>query len=257
MRRRIRVFREIVITLVLGLILVSSPSIKTVNAQAGQVTLKPTDDNYVDSTNPNSNYGGKIDLDIENSVTGTPPYQLTYLDLVWLKFDLSTVPHGAIIDEATLQLHTSYVGETYNVNAYSCSDNSWKELTLTYSNMPSYSTISMDSLLVATSNQWYNWSTVDAVRNAMLGNPGTVTIVLQEPSAHSSATFVSFESKEAPVYFTDYSPKLTVHWSGVVPEFPTFLILPSFMITALLVVIFYKKRLLANLHNNRQTTGLK
>jgi hypothetical protein len=249
MRNRIRVFREIFIILVLGLVLVSSPSIKTVNAQAGQVTLKPTDDTYVDSYNPNSNYGGRIDLDVENSVTGgTPPYQVTYLDLVWLKFDLSTVPNGAVIDGATLQLHTSYVGETYSVHAYSCPNNSWTELTLKYSNMPSYNTTSMDSLLVATSNQWYNWSTVDAVRNSMMSNPETVTIVLQEPSAHSSVTFVSFESKEAPVYFTDYSPKLTVHWSGVVPEFPTFLVPASLMITALLAVVFYKRRLLAKLH---------
>jgi hypothetical protein len=63
--KRIYIFGEIVIVLVLGLLLVSSLSIKTVNAQAGQVTLKPTDDTYVESNNPNSNYGGQNYLSIE------------------------------------------------------------------------------------------------------------------------------------------------------------------------------------------------
>jgi hypothetical protein len=60
------IFREIVIVLVLGLVLVSSLSIKTVNAQAGQVALLPTDDTYVDSSNPNVNYGSLNSLQIED-----------------------------------------------------------------------------------------------------------------------------------------------------------------------------------------------
>lgn len=64
--KRIHVFREIVIVLVLSLFLVSSLSIKTVNAQAGQVILQPSDDTYVDSSNSNANYGGQNILRIQN-----------------------------------------------------------------------------------------------------------------------------------------------------------------------------------------------
>jgi hypothetical protein len=231
--KRIHAFRKIVIVLVLSLVLVSILSIKAVNAQAGQVPLKPTDDTYVDEFKPDSNYGGKSYLIIQ---------EWAYESIVWLKFSLSSVPYGAVVDVATLQLYTSLVGETFNVDAYSCSDNSWKELSLTYDNMPTYNTTSMDSVLVATTYQWYNWSVVDAVRNALNGNSKSVTIVMQEPNPHSSAASVWFASKENPVYFTDYSPILTIHWSSVVPEFPTFLILPFSMIATLLTVAFYKKK---------------
>jgi hypothetical protein len=242
-QKKLDIFREIAIVLVLSLILVSLLTIKVVNAQAGQVTLKPTDDTYVEYSNQNSNYGGQTHLDIEYFIIGTPPYQLTYIDIVWLKFNLSSVPDGAVVDVATLQLYTLTTGETFDVHTYSCSDNSWTELTLTYSNMPSYNTTSMDSALVATGYQWYNWSVVDAVTNVLNSHSSAMTIVMNEPSPHSAFNNVWFDSKEAPVYVTDYSPKLTIHWSSVVPEFPTFIVLPLFMIATLLAVIVYRKKL--------------
>jgi hypothetical protein len=228
------------IVLVLGLVLVSSLSIKTVNAQAGQITLNVTDDTYVDSSNPNSNYGGQKYLQIENwQYVGT-----SYHCIVWLKFDLSSVPSGAVVNMATLQLYTESVSETYNVHAYSCSDNSWTELTITYANMPSISSPSMDLQAVGSASQWYNWSVVDAVKNALNSNSEAVTIVLDDPSSsHGFASSVTFVSKEfANYYLTDHSAILTVHWSAITPEFPTFLILPFFMATTLLAAIFYKRR---------------
>lgn len=237
--KRIDVFIKIIIVLVLGLVLVSFLSTKTVNAKAGQATLKPTDDTYVDSNNTSSNYGGQNYLQIENWQNDQIYH---YESMLWLKFNLSSVPGGSVIDETTLQLYAPIVDETFNVSAYSCSDNSWTELTLTYSNMPSYNTTSMDSVQVGNHHQWYNWSVVDAVRDAFNSTAKTLTLVLFDPSPHGSATIVWFDSKENPVYFVDYSSKLTIHWSEVVPEFPTFLILPLFMTATLLAVIIYGKR---------------
>jgi hypothetical protein len=242
--KRIDIFREIVIVLVLSLVLVSTLSIKTVNAQAGQVTLKPSDDTYADSSNPNSNYGEQNYLQITNYNT---EINSAYESIVWLKFNLSSVPDEAVIDGAILQLRTSSVTGSFNVNAYSGSDFlnvsavvSWTELTLTYSNMPSYNTTSMDSVLVATNNQWYNWSAVDAVRDALKSTARTVTIVSFDPSPHGLLSSISFNSKESSI--SDYAPTLTVHWSKVAPEFPSFLILPMSMIATLLAVIVYKKK---------------
>jgi hypothetical protein len=242
--KRIDIFREIVIVLVLSLVLVPALSIKTVNAQAGQVIFKPSDDTYVDSNNPNSNYGEQNYLQITNC---NSQINSAYESIVWLKFNLSSVPDGAVIDGATLQLRTSSVNGSFNVNAYSGSDFlnasavvSWTELTLTYSNMPSYNTTSMDSVLVATNNQRYNWSVVDAVRDALDSTARTVTMVLFDPSPHGLLSSISFNSKEFSI--SDYAPTLTVHWSGVVPEFPSFLILPLFMMATLLALAFHKRR---------------
>jgi hypothetical protein len=240
---RIDFVREIVVVLVLGLVLVPTLSIKTVNAQAGEVTLKPTDDTYVDSSNPNSNYGEQNYLQITNY---NSEINSAYESIVWLKFNLSSVPDGAVIDGATLQLRTSSITGSFNVNAYSGSDFlnvsavvPWTELTLTYSSMPSYNTISMDSALVATNNQWYNWSAVDAVRDALNSTARTATMVLFDPSPHGLVSSISFNSKEFSI--SDYAPTLTVHWSGLVPEFPSFLILPLLMMATVLALIFHKQ----------------
>ncbi|MGA2768651.1 MAG: DNRLRE domain-containing protein [Candidatus Bathyarchaeia archaeon] len=231
--------------IVLGLaVLLFSLSAKSVSAQVGEVALKPTDDAYVDSGNPNSSYGERNYLQITNYNSGI---NSAYASIVWLKFNLSSVPDGAVIDGAILQLRTSSITGSFSVNAYSGSDFlnasavvSWTELTLTYSNMPSYNTTSMDSVLVATNNQWYNWSVVDAVRDALNSTARTVTMILLDPSPSGLVSSISFNSKEFSI--SDYAPTLTVHWSGVVPEFPSFLILPLFMIATLLAVMVYKKK---------------
>jgi hypothetical protein len=234
--RRIDIFREIVIVLVLSLVLVSTLGIKTVNAQAGQVTLHLSDDTYVDSSNANANYGGQDYLEIQNYQEAILGQTYNYECVVWLKFDLSSVPYRAEVDGAALQLVSHDYLETFNVHAYSCPNNSWTEYTLTYLNMPSYNTTSMDSVSTMLYGYWYNWSVVDAVRNALNSNSKAVTIVLRDPSLHNSSVYVDFISKE---YDYQSVPKLAIHWRGVVPEFPIFLVLPLFMIA--IAVTFYEQ----------------
>lgn len=246
--KRERIFKAIIIILVLGLVLASFFSVKTVYAQAGQITLKPTDDTYVDSSVPGLNHGNRTDLDI---------YWYTFPELVhsfgWLKFNASSVPYGAVIDEATLQLHTlSWYNEAFNVSAYSSSDNSWTEMTLTYANMPSYNTTPLDTKLVTTlvssNGQWYNWSVVQAVQNTLNSNSKAVSIVLSEPSLTNSLFGLSFASKEYNATSEDWSQKLIVHWSSVVPEFPIFIVLPFFVIATLVAVTFTKRKPIARAH---------
>jgi hypothetical protein len=103
-----------------------------VRAQAGSVILYPTADTYVDSSNPNSNYGAKTEVYISKFGLGGTNYE----KIPWLKFNLTSIPNIGFVDTATLQLYAIYSTETYNVYAHSCSSNSWTELELTYSNMP-------------------------------------------------------------------------------------------------------------------------
>jgi hypothetical protein len=231
--------RKLVIIPILFLLL--SSVIIVAHAQAGQIGILPSDDTYVNSSNPNQNYGEQTSLIIENYQS----YTQTYESIVWLKFDLSSVPKGAVVDNATLHLYGSVsvpVETLYDVHAYSCSNDSWNEGTLAYSNMLSYNTTSMDSVLVTGTIQWYNWSVVEAVRDALNSNASYVTIVLFDPSSYTSASIVSFNSKETPVVLQDTRPALTIHWSSIVPEFPTFLVLPFFVMTTLLAVTVYRRK---------------
>jgi hypothetical protein len=119
-------------------------------------------------------------------------------------------------------------------------------MTLTYANMPSYNTTPLDTTLVTTSvnsnGQWYNWSVTQAVENTLNSSSKEVTIVLSDSSITNSFISIFFASKEYNATPEDWSPKLTIYWSSVVPEFPTFIYLPFFMIATLTGVALYKKK---------------
>ena len=236
-------FSKIAAVFLLSLVFLLSISLKPVDANAGQITLKPTDDTYVTFESRNSNYGGSTYLWTAIGYVSRPPKY--WEDIIWLKFDLSNIPNYALIDNATLRLYSlSSEGATFAINAHSCSNTSWSELTLAYSSMPSYYSTSMGTVQVTTLNQWYNWSVVDAVRNAVSNSFGAVTIVLDGYSLLPLAGFNGnlFASKESIVNLTDYSPELSVYWSDPVTEFPTFVILPFFMAVTLIAAVIYKRK---------------
>jgi len=234
------------VVLFLGILISQIALIPLVSAQEGEVTLSPADDTFVDDITAVGNHGNSSFL-----IVGK--YDDLYLgpveSIAWLKFNLSSVPDGAVVDVATLQLYSYAVTETYNVYARFCSNNSWTELTLTHANMPVFNATSMDSEVVTTSSKWYNWTVTDAVQqsvNGIFGGPGIVTIVLSETSLHGEGIdlTVSFYSKEGSDL---YMPKLTIHWSDIVPEFPSFLVLPLFMAATLLAAMIFKRKHRANL----------
>jgi hypothetical protein len=245
-----------VVVIVLGaLFWVSTLNIKTVHAQSGQSTIYVSQDTYVDSSNPNSNYGGLLWFITENYQQTSLGQTANYKTIVWLKFNLTSVPDGAVVDNATLQIFADYVStnEIFNVHAYSCSNISWTELGITYTNMPSYNITSMDTKVIkgATDNnyyipQWYSWDVIDAVKNAQESGSNAVTIVLADPSSsHNDSSIIRWVARETnniPHGTGNVGPVLIVHWSSTVPEFPTFLILPFFMIATLLAVMVYKKK---------------
>jgi len=224
-------------SILLGVFIAPIVLIPSVNAQEGQVTLNPSDDTYTDSlTVPPMGDGNLLNV-------GTYTEAYTDIAMTWLKFNLSDVPDGAVVDVATLELDAFYLflGDSYNVCAHSCSDNSWTELTLTYANMPSFNATPMDSTVI-TEKKWYSWNVTDAVReavNGLHGGPDVVTIILSETEHGSIAPEVGFSSKE----FIN-PPKLTVHWNDVIPEFPTWTSMLLIIIGLTVAVAICKQRLL-------------
>jgi hypothetical protein len=202
--------KELVLAIAISIILFSN-CLKTelTNAQTPLgYTLTATDDTHADSTNPNEILGAQKYLDVESWGDASTSYN----QIVWLKFSLSDIPDGVEFNQATLQVYAWFTGKGFSVSAYSCSDNSWTESTLTYSNMPEYNATPISTVVVATSEEWQSWNVVDALRSASEQNLDAVTIVLSEPML-SSQNSVFLYSKETPSLVMDVSPKLTLSWS--------------------------------------------
>jgi len=216
--------------MLVGVLVAPIGFILPVNAQAGQVTLSPTDDAYTDAYNVHTNYGSETTLKASMMLYWT-----------WLKFDLSTIPEDAFGITAILELYTSYGGviEPRDVVAWLMVLNNftWSEDTITQANMPhdasAYAVLDTD--YVANEETWYEWLVTEAVVNATANNATAVTIVMRHPEGWETPP-MSFDSKEASL---TKKPKLTVFWEGI-PEFPSFLILPLFMIVSVLVITIHK-----------------
>jgi hypothetical protein len=153
------------------------------------------------------------------------------------------VPEGAIEITAVLELYTTYDGVTDPHNVVACIvlnnfNNSWSEATLTCRNMPYQDDLELDTEYVVNNETWYEWVVTQAVVNA-IANKTTAVTILMKYSWGMDAPSVSFNSKEASLMKT---PKLTISWTDVVPEFQPLLILPLFMIATLLAVIVYKRK---------------
>ena len=210
----------------------------SVHAQANQITIFPSDDTFINPQNPNSNYGGQTNLEVINTSSN--------LNTVLLKFNLSSIPVGAVIDNVTFQLYTTSVSVPgYRIGATYFTSNSWNESTLTYNGYQSLNAgeylESIDfSVNIMSNNHWYNWNQTTSINQAKVNASYTaITLVLLTFESFQPNTYIWFASKENS---TDYSPRLIVHWSGIVPEFPTLALIPSFMIVTSLIAVFSRTR---------------
>lgn len=241
--------RKIVLTtcMLLSLLAPSISFMAAANAEESQVTLNPSHDAYTCTHAPESNYGDAPYL--KATITDR------YTRFIWLKFDLSEVPDGAIITSATLELFVLwavhiYEPETYNVSAHFCLENTWSESAITYLNQPDYNNTATSWVLIET-RQWYVWDVTYAVKrqvDGVYGGEGEVTIFLQENRHHPSGFNVIFSSKEAYIPSNAHAngsepdiPKLTVLWSGIIPEFPSLTLGLLLLVTLTAITTIYKR----------------
>lgn len=197
-------------------------------AAAGQVEFVPSADTYTDTWNLFTNYGGQHYLKISFSEYGP--------QTVWLKFNMSHVPDGAIVDNATLKIFPTAVGVTHSVSVHCCSNDSWNEYTINFDNQPSYGGAE-DTTLVSMPNKWYSWNVTGAVREALneSNTSGMLTLVLDEYRYDYSPDQLQIISREYGARVTLY-----VHWTDVILEFPT--LVSTLVICLLLTVIVAKIR---------------
>jgi hypothetical protein len=131
-------------------------------------TLIPVADTYVDSDNPDTNYG----LSPQLRIGGQHVVRIAYL-----KFDLSALA-GKTVTSAHLRLWVYRPAEgIYSVSPVS--DNSWTELGTTYSNRPSLGLVT-GSVVDPARDIWIDYD-VTAQANSSVGNLISFGISSQSP----------------------------------------------------------------------------
>ncbi len=179
-------------------------------AQTYHIELCPTDDAYVDSENPTTNYGGTgslyVDTDIWNSDRYPDEYRRSYL-----KFNLSQIPVeqniATTITSANLKLYSSISGQSVGVGAYQCS-NSWSENAIIWNSTPTADPTPMDTVLVVHDDLWYSWDAAGSIQDSINDN---ISIMLKSERTEYGYERLSFNSKEH--YSEELRPKLEITYT--------------------------------------------
>ena len=179
-------------------------------AETYQVVLCPTDDAYIDSANPTTNYGGTsqlyADTDVWKSDAFTNQYERSYL-----KFDLSQIPVEpditTTITSANLRLYSSIYGQSVSVGAYQCS-NSWSEDAITWNSPPTADSTPIATVFVVHDDTWYSWDTTGNIQDSINDN---ISIMLKSERTEYGYEILSFNSKEH--YSEELCPKLEITYT--------------------------------------------
>jgi hypothetical protein len=165
-------------------------------AAYGQIT--PLGDTYTNSADPTTNYGAQKTLDVDAAK-----------EITYIQFNLSSIPTGASISQATLKLYVNTVStagafEVYAVNG------AWTESALTYSLAPALGSV-IDSNVPIT--------TADKNQYILIPMTSTVQEWVNTPSSNNGLALVAvgsfnatFDSKETTT--TSHPPELDVVFAG-------------------------------------------
>jgi len=162
----------------------------------GQIT--PSADTYTNTADATTNFGAKTLLNVDGAT------QITYV-----QFDLSSIPAGASISQATLKLYVNAVTTAGNFNV-DYVDGSWAESTLTSSLAPALGTTIVSSvpLTTADKNQYILINVTPAVAAWLTGSQANDGIALV-----ANGTFnASFDSKENTT--TSHPSELDIVFAG-------------------------------------------
>jgi hypothetical protein len=203
---------KMMLSLIISLIIliISTFSFSPVRAQT--TSINSSADSYVYSANRYSNYGTTATLKVYHSQTSDNS------ERAYLKFDLSSLPTGAVITQAYLRLHRDSGGNTVSP-AYSVSDDSWIESgneSINWSNMPAYGT--QLSNATSESGNWYRWDITPYAISEFDSEDKLLSVVIKTAET-SAVSEVLFDSKEATGTADD--PRLDIVFSPEQTPTPT------------------------------------
>src|SRR3954447_19575778 len=168
----------------------STPASKSVTTPpasggGGTFTFAPTDDAYVDSSVPTTNFGTATRLTADNSPQAN----------VLLKFNVAGLPSGCAVSSAKLQLtvaSTTNDNSPYGGDLYGSTNTTWAQSTVNWNSQPAAAATKTSSVATAVAlSTAYIW---DA--KALISGNGLVTFVVKSTSS-DGARYYSTEGGTA------------------------------------------------------------
>jgi hypothetical protein len=158
----------------------------------------PSGDAYTNSADPATKYGANALLDVDGAT------QKTYI-----QFNLSSIPTGASISQATLKLYVNAVTTAGSFEVYTVGA-SWSESTIDYTNEPALGSVinSGVALVAADKNQYILIPITSTVQGWVKGSVANNGIALVAIGALNT----SFDSKESTS--TSHPPELDIVFAG-------------------------------------------
>ena len=167
-------------------------------------TFYPSDDSYVDSRKPGENFGSSTFL-----IAGTETWESSKR-IIYLKFDLSDIPSDAMILAAHIELKIGgapYCGNSETISVYRVDNQTWDEMTITYTNQPTeWNPIPDDTVNVTGSPPyWWLWSVTESLK--FVHDAGKEILSIALPGEGPGQCDKPFYSKESS---SENHPKLVV-----------------------------------------------
>jgi hypothetical protein len=167
-----------------------------IGTNADVIQISPTDDSYVESSLPTTNFGSLGSMYVGDAQPGSP----NSIARSYLKFDLSPLPAGATVDTATLYIYNTVIFyPAVNVGAHFLPVDVWTEGGITWNNAPAGYSASPTALRTINMSVWTSWDVSPDVQGEWAGD-GIYSVVMKEPVADEGAdgNYVLFNSKDDP-----------------------------------------------------------
>jgi len=200
---------KLYLSLILCILLSTSFFIAIYGLPSSSVELYPIADSYVDSSNPDSNYGGSTSLFVRHLKFEWTP---DLIENAYLMFNLSELPAESSIQSATLTINVFWIGSTTKIYVHYCPSVSWEELSITWSNVPEYEETPISMAVITREGESPPFDVIKAVQRAW-SSTKVFTLVVTSEEKTGFGDFLQFHSRESGRMFR---PRLKIEY--VVPS---------------------------------------